>query len=731
MKQILQNLKTGEVKISDVPPPVAQKGRVLVRAAASLISAGTERMTVDMGKKSLLGKARERPDLVKQVIQKAQNEGLLNTFQAVRAKLSSQTALGYSAAGIVVDAGEGVTEFRAGDRVACAGAGFASHAEVLSVPKNLCVLLPDSVSYEAGAFGTLGAIALQGVRLAEPTLGEAVVVLGLGLLGQLTVQLLKANGCRVFGVDLDERKVELARELGADEATANSSEAKKLVMKWSRGRGADAVLITAATSSNQPIEFAGEISRMKGRVVAVGLVGMDVPRKLYYERELSLKISMSYGPGRYDPEYEERGHDYPFAYVRWTEGRNIEAFLDLVAERRVNVEPLITHRFAIEDGERAYDLITGETKEPYLGVVLGYDTEREIESRINLNTGKLAASKKNSADASVVRIGVIGAGNYAKTHLLPRFKTAGAEFGSIATASGVSARDIGEKYGFQSCVANADDVINDPNINLIVIATRHDTHAELARRALAAGRNVFVEKPLALDDEELASVVDAARASSGQLMVGFNRRFSPLARRAGEFFANSNGSGNSGNSNVPLSINYRINAGRIPREHWIQDKGQGGGRIVGEVCHFIDLMHFLTGAVTTRVYAEALESRSHESINEDSVFITLRFSDGSNGSIAYLAEGDKAMPKERIEIFGGGKVFVLDDFRSATLYHKGRIESLKLRNQDKGQADEVRAVCEMVLKGTAAPIALDDLSATTRATFRILDSLRTGQAMNV
>ncbi len=728
MKQILQNLKTGEVKIADVPPPVAQNGRVLVRAAASLISAGTERMTVDMGKKSLLGKARERPDLVKQVIQKAQNEGLLNTFQAVRAKLSSQTALGYSAAGIVVDVGEGVAEFRAGDRVACAGAGFASHAEVLSVPKNLCVRLPEKVSYEAGAFGTLGAIALQGVRLAEPTLGEAVVVLGLGLLGQITVQLLKANGCRVFGVDPDEKKVELARELGADEATANLNDAKKLVMEWSRGRGADAALITAATSSNQPIEFAGEISRMKGRVVAVGLVGMDVPRKLYYERELSLKISMSYGPGRYDPEYEERGHDYPFAYVRWTEGRNIEAFLDLVAERRVNVEPLITHRFPIEEGERAYDLITGETKEPYLGVVLGYDTEREIESRINLNTGKLAASKKNSADAFVVRIGVIGAGNYAKTHLLPRFKTAGAEFGSIATASGVSARDIGEKYGFQSCVANADDVINDPNINLIVIATRHDTHAELARRALAAGRNVFVEKPLALDDEELASVVDAARASGGQLIVGFNRRFSPLARRAAEFFATSNGSGN---SKAPLSINYRINAGRIPREHWIQDKGQGGGRIIGEVCHFIDLMHFLTGAVTTRVYAEAIESRNHESINEDSVFITLRFSDGSNGSIAYLAEGDKAMPKERIEIFGGGKVFVLDDFRSATLYHKGRVESLKLRNQDKGQTDEVRDVCEMVLKGTAAPIPLDDLSATTRATFRILDSLRTGQAMSV
>ncbi|MFN2452933.1 MAG: bi-domain-containing oxidoreductase [Pyrinomonadaceae bacterium] len=716
MKQILQNLKTGDVAVTDVPPPVAQRGRVLVRTVASLISAGTERMAVDMGKKNLLGKARERPDLVKQVIQKAQTEGLLNTFNAVRAKLSSQTALGYSAAGIVVDVGEDVTEFRAGDRVACAGAGFASHAEVLSVPKNLCVRLPENASYEAGAFGTLGAIALQGVRLAEPTLGEAVVVIGLGLLGQLTVQLLKANGCRVFGIDLDEGKLALARELGADDVTADMNDAKRLVLDWSRGRGADAVLITAATSSNQPIELAGEISRMKGRVVAVGLVGLDIPRKHYYERELALKISMSYGPGRYDPEYEERGHDYPFAYVRWTEGRNIEAFLDIVAEGRVNIERLITHRFPIEEGLRAYDLITGETKEPYLGVLLNYDTARAVESTIVLRP------RERSGLASVVQLGLIGAGNYAKAHLLPHFKSAGAGFQSIASASGISARDIGEKYGFQKCVASADEVIAEASINLVAIATRHDTHAELSRRALLAGRNVFVEKPLALNDEELESVLDAAKESGGRLMVGYNRRFSPLARRAKDFFADIN---------APLSINYRVNAGRIPREHWVQDAQQGGGRIVGEVCHFIDLMHFLTGALTARVYAEAVSNRNHETINEDSVFVTLRFGDGSNGSIAYLSEGDKVLPKERVEIFGGGRTFVLDDFRSATLYHKGRAENVKLRNQDKGQAEEVRAVCEMVLKGTLSPIALEDLAATTRATFRIRESIRTGQALIV
>jgi polar amino acid transport system substrate-binding protein len=718
MKQVLQNLKTGELKVDDVPPPVAQRGRVLVRTAASLISAGTERMAVEMGQKSLIGKARERPDLVKQVIQKAKNEGLVNTFNVVRSKLGSTTALGYSASGIVIDVGEDVTEFRVGDRVACAGAGYASHAEVLSVPKNLCVKLPEGADLEAGAFGTLGAIAMQGVRLAEPTLGEAVVVIGLGLLGQLTVQLLKANGCRVFGVDLDPQKIALAKELGADEGCAPGDDAKAAVMNWSRGRGADAVLITAATPSNQPVEFAGEISRMKGRVVAVGLVGLDIPRKPYYDRELELKISMSYGPGRYDPEYEERGHDYPFAYVRWTEGRNIEAFLDLVAEGRIDIDRLITHRFSIDEGERAYKLITGEVKEPYLGVVLNYDTEREVERRIATAGGASAKPRKESS----VRVGLIGAGGYAKSMLLPNLKASGAEFRAVATASGVSARDIGQRYGFDFAVAGAEEVINDDKVNLVVIATRHNMHAELTRRALERGHHVFVEKPLALNDEELQSVLDAANNARGSLMVGFNRRFSPHARAAREFFTNRKG---------PLSIAYRVNAGVIPRSHWIQDPAEGGGRIIGEVCHFIDLMQYLTGSVTTRVYAESISSRDAEGTDEDSVFITLRFADGSNGSIAYLARGDKSMPKERVEIFGEGKIFVLDDFRSATLVSDGRTKEQKLRNQDKGQPDEVRAVCETVLKGGPAPIALEDLAATTRATFRIRESLRLGQALEV
>ncbi len=719
MKQVLQNLKSGQLAVTEVPSPVAQRGRVLVRTVNSLISAGTERMTVDMANKSLLGKARERPDLVKQVIQKAKNEGLLNTFNAVRSKLGSSTALGYSASGIVIDVGDEVSEFRVGDRVACAGAGFASHAEVLSVPKNLCVRLPENASFEAGAFGTLGAIALQGVRLAEPTLGEAVVVIGLGLLGQLTVQLLKANGCRVFGIDIDPNKISLAIELGADAGALSDTDAKQAVMDWSRGRGADAVLITAATSSNQPVELAGEISRMKGRVVAVGLVGLDVPRNLYYNRELALKISMSYGPGRYDPEYEERGHDYPFAYVRWTEGRNIEAFLDLVAEGRVNIEKLVTHRFSIDEAESAYKLIGGDSKEPYLGVLLGYDSVREMPRRIEINATAMRAA--TTAENSV-RIGMIGAGGYAKSMLLPNFKASGASFRGIATATGVTARDIGEKYGFAYCASGANEIINDDDVNLVVIATRHDSHAELASLALRAGRNVFVEKPLALNDKELDSVLEAAQTSNGRLMVGFNRRFSPHAKVAREFFANRNS---------PLSISYRVNAGRIPPEHWIQDPREGGGRIIGEVCHFIDLMHFLTGAVSTRVYAESILNRNQLVVNEDSVFITLRFSDGSNGSIAYLAEGDKVMPKERIEIYGEGKSVVLDDFRSITTYRNGREETSKLRNQDKGQANEVRAVCSAVLEGGVAPILLDDLAATTRTTFRILDALRLGEAQIV
>ncbi len=700
-------MRSGGVTVGDVPPPTIQRGQLLVRTAASLISAGTERNTVELGKRSLLGKAKQRPDLVKQVIQKARTEGLMSTYTAVKAKLDGKTALGYSSAGIVIGVGEGVSGFRVGNRVACAGAGYASHAEVNSVPQNLCVSIPDQVSFDEAAFGTLGAIAMQGVRLAQPSLGEAVVVIGLGLLGQITVQLLKANGCRVFGVDLDSEKLKLARELGAERCSA-PSEAAHAIDEWSRGRGADAVLITAATMSNDPIELAGEVSRMKGRVVVVGLVGMDVPRNVYYLKELSLQVSMSYGPGRYDAEYEERGHDYPFAYVRWTEGRNIEAFLDLIAAKSVDVGRLITHRFSIDHGEDAYKLISGETSEPYLGIVLQYDTATEIASTISL---------KPSVAAGPVRIGMIGAGSYAKKFLLPNFRSENAAFASIVTATGVTANDVAKQYGFSAIRSEPKDVISDESANLIVIATRHDLHARCAAEALANDKHVFVEKPLALNDAELDSVLSAAEKSSGRLMVGFNRRFSPSASMAAEFFAGRQS---------PLSIVYRVNAGRIPHQSWIQDPIQGGGRIIGEVCHFIDMMHFLTGSVTTRVFAESVTTRNAAFTDEDSVLITLKFADGSNGTIAYLAEGDKSVPKERVEIFGGGSTFIIDDFRRTFAYRNGRETSRRFMGQDKGQAAEVKAVCEWVKAGGDAPISLEDLTATTRATFRVLDSLRSG-----
>lgn len=718
MKQVLQNRKSGKVSIGEVPVPAVQPGRVLVRTVASLISAGTERASVESARKSLVQEARERPDLVKSVIDRARKEGIKNTFDAVRGKLASSQALGYSAAGTVMAVGDGVTEFVAGQRVACAGVGYASHAEVLSVPKNLVVPLPDEVDFEAGAFGTLGAIALQGVRLAEPTLGESMLVIGLGLVGQLTVQLLKANGCRVFGIDLDQSRVDLARQLGADAASTSGDDTKAAVMNWSAGQGVDAVLITAATDSNEPIEFAGDVSRLKGRVVVVGMTGLTVPRQSYFKRELSLQISMSYGPGRYDPDYEERGHDYPFGYVRWTENRNIAAFLELVKQGRVAVEPLITHRFDVDDAERAYELIAGDVKEPYLAVLLAYDPQRQLSRTVNLAVGM----KPRATSEQGVRVGVIGAGGYVTGMLLPQFKNAGAEFLSVATASGVTAVDVGRKFGFKQAASNANEIIDDAQVNLVVVGTRHDTHAELATKALLSNKHVFVEKPLALNDEQLETVLRAAAGSSGTLMVGFNRRFAPLAQKAKEFFAGRQ---------APLSILYRINAGRVPRDHWIQDPVQGGGRIIGEVCHFIDLMQFLTGAAPISVFAESVAAEQHDVENHDSVFITLRFADGSNGSIAYLAEGDKALTKERIEVFGEGKIFVIDDFLQASSYRNGREEKTALRAQDKGQAEEVKQVCAMVLSGGAPLIPIGQLAATTRATFRILDSLRTGQRIAV
>lgn len=709
MKQVLQNRKTGRPFVGDVPVPTLQQGRVLVRTVSSLISAGTERAAVELVSKGLVQEARERPDLVKAVIAKVKSEGIKNTFASVRDKMAASQSLGYSASGIVCEVAADVTEFQIGDRVACAGLGFASHAEVLSVPQNLCVHLPDEVTFDGGAFGTLGAIALQGVRLAEPTLGESVVVIGLGLLGQLVVQLLKANGCRVLGLDLASDKVELALELGADAAAIANEESEQLVEHWTRGRGADAVLITAASESNGPVEMAAKISRLKGRVVVVGMTGLNIPRHPFYMRELKLLISMSYGPGRYDRDYEELGHDYPFAYVRWTEKRNIETFLDLIYQGRLSVDRLITHRFKIDEAERAYQLISGQLNEPYLGVLLKYDPEAEVSRKIRL----LPRSPATSSQTGVV-IGLIGAGGYVPAMLLPHFKSEKAEFRSIATASGLSAHDVGRRFEFAEAVSSAEEVLDDTAVNLVVIGTRHDSHAELVQQALARDKHVFVEKPLALNDQQLDRVIEQALASDRLLMVGFNRRFSPLSVRAKEFFAKSEN---------PLSIIYRINAGRIPKDHWINDPEQGG-RIIGEVCHFVDLMQYLTGAAPVSVFAESTAAKSESIVDADSVLITVRFADGSNGVIAYLSEGDRALPKERIEILGGKKAFVIDDFRRAASYEDGHENEFSLKAQDKGQQVQVQTLCRNVINGGPSPIPLEELVNTTRTTFRIVDSLR-------
>ena len=717
MKQVLQNRKTGSPFVAEVPVPALQTGRVLVRTVASLISAGTERAAVELVSKGLLQEARQRPDLVKQVVSKVKSDGLLNTLSAVRDKIAASQSLGYSAAGIVTEVAPDVTEFQVGDRVACAGVGFASHAEIISVPKNLCVQLPGELSFEEGAFGTLGAIALQGVRLAKLSLGESVVVIGLGLVGQLTVQLLRANGCRVFGLDLDAARVSLALELGADAADITNENTQRVIDNWTRGNGADAVLITAATDSNQPVELAANISRLKGRVVVVGMTGLDIPRQPFYMRELSLTISMSYGPGRYDPAYEEHGRDYPLPYVRWTEKRNIESFLELIAQRRVNVTRLISHKFSIDAAEHAYELISGATDEPYLGVVLTYDPTAEVQRRI-----KLGDSTSSARTDRKVALGVIGAGGYVSTMLLPHFKSAGVSFRSIATASGVSAHDVGKRFGFAYAVSGAEEVLDDADVDLVVVGTRHDLHAGLAVQALNRGKDVFVEKPLAINHEQLVDVMAAAENSGARLMVGFNRRFSPLAQKTREFF---------GDRNYPLSILYRVNAGRIPKEHWTQDAVQGGGRIVGEVCHFVDFMVFLTGALPVSVFAESINANQEKIVDADSVFITLRFADGSNGSIAYVGEGERGLAKERIEIFGGGLTAVLDDFTKATFYKGGREEQVTLRAQDKGQRDQVKAVCTAVADGGRFPITLEELAAVSLTTFRVLESLRSGQRVNV
>jgi len=758
MKQIIQSYKTGEMTVAEVPCPQPQRGMLVVGTRASVISAGTEKMLLDLAKQSLFGKARARPDLVKKVISTAKREGVIKTLQKVRSKLDTPIPLGYSCAGVVREVGPGVDEFLPGDPVACGGAGFANHAEVNLVPKNLCVRIPENrpsphpvlkregedlsspvarhptIPFEEAAFATVGAIALQGVRQAVLTLGESVCVIGLGLLGQLAAQLCAANGCRVIGADIDSSKLDLAKKLGTDE-TVLSRDLEDAVLSFTNGIGVDAVVITASSRDSALIELAGRISRIKGRIVVVGLVGMEVPRDIYYKKELDLRLSLSCGPGRYDPEFEERGHDYPIAYVRWTEQRNMQAFLDLVAGGRIDVRSLITHRFPFEKVLDAYDLIL-KGQEPYLGVVLEYPPQTSDltrDSRPATRDPDLAGDKYRSTRTAVplsqgeragVRVSLIGAGNFARGVLLPAFrKNPKVSFRGVATARGVTAKAVAEQFGFSYCAETVDEIIEDPSVNTVVIATRHDLHGPFALKALRAGKHVFVEKPLCLYAEEMEEILDqcqtASRNGEGTIvMVGFNRRFSPFIRKLKSVFAARS---------TPLVASYRINAGFVPKDSWLQDPAEGGGRIIGEVCHFVDTLRYLVGAPVRSVQAACIQSEDALNANRDSVAVTLTYADGSLGTILYYVCGNGAYPKEHLEIASGGAVAVLNDYCRLEIF--GRDKQVLKSRQDKGFIAEVDAFVKSVAEDGASPIPFDEIIETTRVTFAIHEALNTARTI--
>ena len=715
--------------MAEVPAPQLLPGCVLVRIAASVVSAGTERASAQFAQKSLLQKAKSRPDLVREVITKVQRDGILSAIQAVRSRLDQPQSPGYSSAGTVIKVGEGVVDLQPGDRVACAGAGFAVHAEFACIPRLLVARIParassgDEVPFDEAAFATLGAVALHGIRTSDAKLGDLIAVIGLGLLGQLTVQLLKAAGCRVLGMDIDPSRADLARQMGAEAVASSAASFLEICVETSRGMGVDCVLITAETSSSDPVNLAGAVARDRAVVVAVGTVGMDIERKAYYEKELDLRISRSYGPGRYDSAYEQKGRDYPIGYVRWTENRNMESFVWFLARRKVDVGVLITHRFSVERAQSAYDLITGKSREPFLGVVIQYsgsaDEPRTLELVPETPTG---TSPAPTVPLSGVSVGLLGAGVFAAGTLVPAMKASvNTTLVAVCAATGSHAQHVEHKFGFQSSTTDQSQVIRNPSINAVVIATRHHLHAKQVLAALAAGKHVFCEKPLCLSEEQLCSIVDAyagiASAQRPVLMVGYNRRFASMTKRMKSFLAPIS---------EPLALHYRVNAGHLPLDHWVNDREQGGGRVLGEVCHFVDLLGFLAGSPIVEVEARAIGNSGRYS--GDNVLVSLRFENGSEGTISYLANGDRAFSKERIEVFGGGRTAVLEDFRCLELVRDGRNETIHSRwRQDKGHRGEWDAFAQAVRSHTEAPIRFEELVASTLATLGVDQSVATGK----
>lgn len=709
MKQIIQSLKDGSTILEDVPTPRTRRGSLLIETSSSLVSAGTERMLVDFGKSNWVERARQQPDKVRMVLEKLRTDGVVATFEAVQSKLDQPLPLGYCNVGRVIEVGAGVAGFQPGDRVVSNG----PHAEAVSVPRNLCAPVPDSVSDEHGAFTVLGAIGLQGVRLAAPTIGECVVVTGLGLIGLMTVQILRAQGCRVLGIDLDPSRLELAAQFGAE--VVNPAKGEDVLARanaFSRGRGVDAVLITASTRSSEPVSQAAKMCRKRGRIVLVGVTGLELSRADFYEKELSFQVSCSYGPGRYDPAYEEQGQDYPVGYVRWTEQRNFEAVLDLMASGALDLEPLISHRFALQDAPRAYELLS--SGEPSLGILLQYPGLGNAPTERAVSLPGHGMGEGGSAQQPAV--GFIGAGNYAGRVLIPAFRKAGARLEMVASGGGVSAVHYGKKHGFARATTDVASMLEDDALNTVIIATRHDQHAGQVLDALRAGKHVFCEKPLCLTHEELDAIEQEASGRPGQkLMVGFNRRFAPHVHRIHQGLRAAK---------QPAAFVMTINAGEIPADHWTQDPAQGGGRIVGEACHFIDLLRYLAGVPVDHWSAMSMGPSAGLGITDDKAFINLHFSDGSMGTIQYLANGSKRFPKERLEVFCGGRILRLDNFRRLQAFDWPGVRAMRLMRQDKGQADCAAAFLASVSKGEASPIPLDELIEVSRVTLNIAQDLR-------